>query len=108
MRSKNMFSRILAMSLAAALVLPVNVFADQFSPAKVEIDASDGDVTRDDIGDVTDKDGCTVGAVVEVGVKVKSWNTVVTKRLDISGKPIVRHAVTLDDILIALEDPEDN
>lgn len=72
----------------------------------------DGDIPKNavcaDIGDVTDKDGCTVGAVVEVGVKVKSWNTVVTKRLDISGKPIVRHAVTLDDILIALEDPEDN
>ena len=55
-----------------------------------------------DVGDVVDKDKCTVGVVVEVGVKVKSWNTVATKANKI------RHAVTLDDILIALEDPEDS
>ncbi len=78
MRSKNMFSRILAMSLAAALVLPVNVFADQFSHAKVEIDASDGDVTRDDIGDVTttadDEDAVFVGSYNGYTADVETGN----------------------------------
>lgn len=54
-----------------------------------------------DVGDVPDNDGFPVGAVVEVSVKVKSWNTVATKRG-------IRHAVTMDDILIALQDTEDS
>ena len=70
------------------------------------ISVYDSDIPKNavcaDVGDVLDKDGCTVGVVVEVGVKVKSFNTVATK----SGK--VRHAITLDDVLIALQDPEDS
>lgn len=55
-----------------------------------------------DVGDVLDNDKATVGAVAEIGIKVKSWNTVATK----SGRN--RYAVTLDDIKIALDDPEDS
>ena len=44
-----------------------------------------------DVGDVLDADGCPLGACVEITVKVKRRNTVVTKSGD------VRYAVTLDD-----------
>ena len=44
-----------------------------------------------DVGDVVDADGCPLGACVEVTVKVKRWNTVVTK------SNAVKYAVTLDD-----------
>lgn len=54
-----------------------------------------------DVGDVLDNDKATVGAVAEISVKVKSWNTVATKRG-------TRYAVTLDDIKIALDEPEDS
>ena len=50
-----------------------------------------------DVGDVIDKDGFPVGAVVECGVKVKAWNTIQDK----NGRN--RYAVTLDDIKIAMD-----
>ena len=54
-----------------------------------------------DVGDVPDKDGFPVGAIVEVSIKVKSWNTVATTRG-------VRHAVTMDDIVLALDDLDES
>ena len=54
-----------------------------------------------DVGDVLDSDKAIVGAIIEVSVKVKSWNTVATKKG-------TRYAVTMDDILLALENNEDS
>lgn len=54
-----------------------------------------------DVGDVPDSDGFPVGAVVEVSVKVKSWNTVATKKY-------IRHAITMDDIMLAIDDRDKN
>lgn len=48
-----------------------------------------------DIGDVEDSDGCPIGACVEITVKVKRWNTVVTKSNS------TKYAVTLDDYPIS-------
>lgn len=85
----------------------VNEFGEDFTVLLPKaISVYDSDIPKNavcaDVGDVLDKDKCTVGVVVEVGVKVKSWNTVATKNNKI------RHAVTFDDIMIALEDPEDS
>ena len=84
-----------------------NEFGEDFSillPKKITVFESDipKNTVCVDVGDVIDKDGATVGIVAEIGVKVKAWNTVATK----SGR--IRYAVNFDDILIALEDPEDS
>ena len=54
-----------------------------------------------DVGDVIDNDKATVGAVAEIGIKVKSWNTIATKKG-------TRYAVTLDDIKIAIDNAEND
>ena len=54
-----------------------------------------------DVGDVIDNDKATVGAVAEIGIKVKSWNTIATKKG-------IRYAVTLDDIKIAIDNAEND
>ena len=74
------------------LTKKVTVFESDIAPNTVCVD----------VGDVLDNDKATVGAVAEIGIKVKSWNTVATK----SGR--TRYAVTLDDIKVALEEPEDS
>lgn len=94
----------LAKSIYAAIA---NEFGKDFSillPKKITVFESDipKNTVCVDVGDVLDKDGATVGIVAEIGIKVKAWNTVATR----SGRN--RYAVTLDDILIALEDPEDS
>ena len=49
-----------------------------------------------DVGDVTNKDKMTVGALVEIGIKVKNWNDTKTAKTD-------RQAITLDDVDEAIE-----
>lgn len=49
-----------------------------------------------DVGDVTNKDRMTIGALVEIGIKVKNWNDTKTAKTD-------RQAITLDDIDEAIE-----
>ena len=44
-----------------------------------------------DVGDVVNKDKMTVGALVEINIKVKQWNDTNTARTS-------RQAITLDDI----------
>lgn len=94
----------LAKSIHTAIA---NEFGEDFSvllPKKITVFESDipKNTICVDVGDVVDKDGATVGIVAEIGIKVKAWNTVATK------SDRIRYAVTLDDILIALEDPEDS
>ena len=92
-------AKILYSALAAEFGDDFTVLLDK------PISVYDSDIPKNtvcvDVGDVFDKDDCVVGIMVEVGVKVKSFNTVVTK----SGR--VRHAVTLDDVLLVLERPEE-
>jgi len=81
-----------------------NVLREQFGddtvllPKKITVFNSDipsGTIICD-VGEVPDKDGFPIGAIVEVSIKVKSWNTVATTRG-------VRHAVTMEDIVLALD-----
>ena len=51
-----------------------------------------------DVGDVLDNGNCEVGAIAEITVKVKKWNTVETK----SGN--TQYGITLDDYDLELED----
>ncbi len=53
-----------------------------------------------DVGEVLDKDKCSVGAIVEISVKVKNWNSTSTAR-----NPD-RQAVTMVDIDIGIETAE--
>ena len=57
-----------------------------------------------DVGDIEDKDGCPVGVCAEITVKVKKWNTTVTK----SDNTV--YGITLDEydeVLTKLEDKGD-
>lgn len=53
-----------------------------------------------DVGDVLDKDKCPVGAIVEISVKVKNWNSTST------AKNPDRQAITMVDIDIGIETAE--
>jgi hypothetical protein len=59
-----------------------------------------------DVGDVNDNGGCLVGACVEVNVKTKKWNTVVTKKIDKNGENVVVYGITLNDYDDVLEEDE--
>lgn len=83
----------------------VNEFGDEFvrlTDKKITVFESDipPNTVLADVGDVLDSEKCTVGVVVELGVKVKSWNTVKKKNGGI------RYAITLDDVDLAMN-PED-
>ena len=80
-------------------------FGDDTVKTNKKITVYNSDIPRGtilcDVGDVPDSDNFPIGALVDVSVKVISWNTVATKRG-------TRYAVTMDDILLALTDNEDS
>lgn len=64
-------------------------------PKKITITENESDVSANtvvvDVGDITNKDGFTVGACCEIIVRVKKWNTALRKN---GGK---QFAISLDD-----------
>lgn len=78
-------------------------FGEEFSrllPADIYVGESASKIPNGtilvDVGDVTNKDRMTIGALVEIGIKVKQWNDTKTAKTD-------RQAITLDDIDDAIE-----
>ena len=77
----------------------------RYIPEKIGITENASEVPKNtvvvDVGDVKDKDNFDVGVCVEITVKVKKWNDVVTK----SNK--TQYGVSLDDYDIALKRHEE-